>query len=84
LSSLPTHGRQDSPSDRTDLTGSRHLKPREREALYLKGLGYSYNEIARLTGATYTAVNRRITEGRAALRRQVRNVQLPMRSTPTG
>jgi DNA-directed RNA polymerase specialized sigma24 family protein len=49
----------------------RALKPREREALYLKGLGYSYTEIMRLTGATYTAVNRRITEGRAALREQL-------------
>ena len=44
------------------------LKPREREALYLKGLGYSYHEIADLTNSTYTAVNRRITKGRAALR----------------
>jgi hypothetical protein len=43
----------------------RALKPRQREALYLKGLGYRYTEIMRLTGATYTAVNRRITEGRA-------------------
>jgi hypothetical protein len=25
------------------------LKPREREALYLKGLGYSYHEIAKLS-----------------------------------
>ena len=46
------------------------LKPREREALYLFGLGYSYHEIAQITNATYTAVNRRITEGRAALRRR--------------
>jgi DNA-directed RNA polymerase specialized sigma24 family protein len=43
------------------------LKPREREALYLKGLGYSYKEIQRLTNSSYTAVNRRITEGRRAL-----------------
>jgi len=49
----------------------RALKPREREALYLKGLGYSYREIMRLTGSTYTAVNRCITEGRAALRRHM-------------
>jgi len=27
------------------------LKPRERQALYLKGLGYSYHEIALLSGA---------------------------------
>lgn len=45
------------------------LKPREREALYLHGLGFSYHEIGQLTNSTYTAVNRRITEGRAALRR---------------
>jgi RNA polymerase sigma factor (sigma-70 family) len=44
------------------------LKPREREAVILQGLGYSYNEIARLTDSTYTSVNRRIAEGRAALR----------------
>jgi DNA-directed RNA polymerase specialized sigma24 family protein len=49
----------------------RALKPRECDARYLKGLGYSYSEIMRLTGATYTAVNRRITEGRAALREQL-------------
>ena len=41
------------------------LKPREREALYLKALGHSYQEIAALTNASYTAVNRRINEGRA-------------------
>jgi RNA polymerase sigma factor (sigma-70 family) len=45
------------------------LKPREREALYLKALGYSYHEIERLTDSTYTAVDRRLKEGRARLRR---------------
>jgi hypothetical protein len=30
----------------------RALKPGEREALSLKGLGYSYRAIMRLTGAT--------------------------------
>jgi RNA polymerase sigma-70 factor, ECF subfamily len=49
------------------------VKPREREALYLKALGYSYQEIARLTDSTYTAVDRRITEGRAVLRGERRN-----------
>jgi RNA polymerase sigma factor (sigma-70 family) len=48
------------------------LKPREREALYLKALGYSYHEIAHLTNATHTAVNRRINEGRARLRKLAR------------
>jgi DNA-directed RNA polymerase specialized sigma24 family protein len=51
----------------------RQLKPREREALYLKALRYSYNDIARLTDSTYTAVNRGITEGRAVLRGGRRN-----------
>ena len=44
------------------------LKPRERRDLWLKATGYSYDEIAAMTGATYTAVNRRITEGRARAR----------------
>ncbi len=44
------------------------LKAREREALWLHALGHSYREIAELTGSTYTATNRRITEGRARLR----------------
>jgi RNA polymerase sigma factor (sigma-70 family) len=48
------------------------LKPREREALYLKALGHSYQEIAALTNASYTAVNRRINEGRARLRKLAR------------
>jgi hypothetical protein len=39
------------------------LKPREREALFLKGVVFSY-----------TAVNRRITEGRARLRQRVDSV----------
>ena len=56
-------------ADLQQVAAFRQLKSREREALYLKGLGYSYREIARLTDSTYTAVNRRITEGRAALRR---------------
>jgi DNA-directed RNA polymerase specialized sigma24 family protein len=45
------------------------LKPRERQTLYLHALGYRYAEICELTGFTYTAVNRYITEGRRALRR---------------
>ena len=44
------------------------LKPQERRALGLLGVGYSYREICALTGWTYTKVNRCITEGRAALR----------------
>ena len=47
----------------------RNLKARERRELYLQALGYGYDEIAALTGSTYTAVNRRLSEGRAHLRR---------------
>jgi DNA-directed RNA polymerase specialized sigma24 family protein len=45
------------------------IKPHDRQALYLKGLGYRYREIMHITGASYTAINRRITEGRRALRK---------------
>ena len=48
------------------------LKPAERTALYLQALGYRYHEIAAITDASYTAVNRRLTEGRARLRRIAR------------
>ena len=48
------------------------LKPAERTALYLQALGYRYREIAVITDASYTAVNRRLTEGRARLRRTAR------------
>jgi DNA-directed RNA polymerase specialized sigma24 family protein len=34
-------------------------------------MGYFYQEIMQMTNATYTAVNRGITEGRAAVRRQL-------------
>ena len=46
------------------------LKPDERTALVLLGLGYSYKEICGLTGWTYTKVNRCISEGRSVLRQQ--------------
>jgi DNA-directed RNA polymerase specialized sigma24 family protein len=45
------------------------LKPRERRELFLKAACYRYHEIMALTGTTYTAVNRYLTEGRARLRR---------------
>ena len=44
------------------------LKPDERAALTLFGLGCSYAEIAELRGWTMTKVNRCISEGRAAVR----------------
>jgi RNA polymerase sigma factor (sigma-70 family) len=44
------------------------LKPDERLAIVLKAHGYSYAEICRLCGWTYTKVNRCLAEGRARLR----------------
>lgn len=44
------------------------LKPDQRVALLLLGLGYSYAEIAARQSWTYTKVNRCLAEGRAALR----------------
>ena len=64
------------PADRA-LDGERHrdrvarfaaLKPAEREALLLNAAGYSYADLGRLLGVSYTAVNRRLAEGRARLR----------------
>jgi hypothetical protein len=47
-------GTHDRPGDQIEhddrLPAMRALKPSEREGLYLKGLGYSYQEIMRLTG----------------------------------
>ncbi len=40
------------------------LKPQELRAVWLKAEGHSYNEIAALTGWSYTKVNRCLTEGR--------------------
>jgi DNA-directed RNA polymerase specialized sigma24 family protein len=44
------------------------LKPDQRAALLLQGVGYSYAEIAAGRCWTYTKVNRCVNEGRAALR----------------
>ncbi len=43
------------------------LRPDQRTGLGLLGAGFSYREIGRLRGWTYTKVNRCIREGRAAL-----------------
>jgi DNA-directed RNA polymerase specialized sigma24 family protein len=45
-----------------------HLKPDERTALLLLGLGCSYREICERQSWTHTKVNRCLAEGRAALR----------------
>jgi RNA polymerase sigma factor (sigma-70 family) len=46
------------------------LKPTERRALVLIAAGYTYREVAQITGWSYTKINRVATEGRAALRQQ--------------
>jgi RNA polymerase sigma factor (sigma-70 family) len=47
------------------------LKPAEREALILLGLGYSYKEIAEMRGWSMRKVTRCIAEGRATLRQSL-------------
>ena len=59
--------------ERRELTAKRRealasLKRDERKALWLLGLGLSYDEICSVTGWTHTKVNRCLSEGRAALR----------------
>ena len=51
-----------------DARAAAGLKPEERLALVLQAHGYSYAEIRRLCGWTYTKVNRALAEGRAKLR----------------
>jgi RNA polymerase sigma factor (sigma-70 family) len=53
------------------------LKPDERAALLLLGLGYSYREICARQGWTHTKVNRCLAEGRAALRGLVKGGESP-------
>ena len=60
-------------SERQETIGERRaalaaLKPNERRALWLLGLGFSYTEICEMTGWTHTKVNRCVSEGRSALR----------------
>lgn len=51
------------------------LKPQERRALVLQAQGYSYAEICRICGWTYTKVNRCLAEGRARLRARAAEAQ---------
>jgi DNA-directed RNA polymerase specialized sigma24 family protein len=58
--------------DRDEALGAlAQLKRDERTALVLKAAGYSYEEIGRRRGWTYTKTNRCIAEGRAALRNEI-------------
>lgn len=49
----------------------RRLKPDERRALWLLGLGHSYAEIQEVTGWSLTKINRCLAEGRATARQQM-------------
>ena len=53
----------------------RRLKPQEVRCLLLKAEGYSYREICRITGFTYTKVNRCLTEGRRAFVERVSGIE---------
>lgn len=44
------------------------LRPRQRDYLSLLVAGYTYQEIVRLTGATYTNVNKHLSRARASVR----------------
>jgi RNA polymerase sigma factor (sigma-70 family) len=51
------------------------LKPQEVRCLLLRAEGYSYRQICRITGFTYTKVNRCLTEGRQSFLRQVAGIE---------
>jgi len=51
------------------------LKPQEARCLRLRAAGLSYTQIARETGYSPTKVNRCLTEGRAAFRDRVSNIE---------
>ena len=53
----------------------RRLKPQETRALQLRAEGYSYKEICRITGWTYTKVNRCVTEGRQAFLQSLSQIE---------
>lgn len=48
------------------------LKPAQRLVLLMRARGYSYDQIAESTGKTYTWVNRHLAEGKAALKKALR------------
>jgi RNA polymerase sigma factor (sigma-70 family) len=51
------------------------LKPQEIRALLLRAEGYSYGEICKITGWSYTKVNRCLTEGRQAVAVRLAGIQ---------
>lgn len=65
---VPTPEEQVATFDRlaSSAEAFQRLKPHEVRALWLKAQGLSYEEIAKVTGWSYTKVNRCLTEGRRA------------------
>lgn len=53
----------------------KRLKPQELRALWLRAEGHSYNEIAAITGWSYTKVNRCLTEGRRGFLERYRGIE---------
>ncbi|HEX2161610.1 MAG TPA: sigma-70 family RNA polymerase sigma factor [Thermoleophilaceae bacterium] len=53
----------------------RRLKPQEIRALQLQAEGYSYKEIAEITGWSATKVNRCLAEGRHAFRQAIEGIE---------
>jgi RNA polymerase sigma factor (sigma-70 family) len=53
---------------REQLAEVRRLPVRQRQMLWLRGLGYDYNEIAARTGVTYRTVERQLHRARCRLR----------------
>ena len=53
----------------------RRLKPQEVRCLVLRAQGLSYREICKVTGFTYTKVNRCLTEGRQALAARLAGIE---------
>ena len=51
------------------------LKPHEIRALQLRAEGHSYDEIAQLTGWSYTKVNRLLSEGRRAFLKRIDGIE---------
>ena len=54
---------------RTQLEGIRSLSQRQQLLLWLRGLGFSYAEIADRTGSTTRTVERQLSKGKRKLRR---------------
>ncbi len=53
---------------RDRLSGLRTLPERQRRLIWLQGLGFSYTEMARCTGASSRTVERQLLRARRALK----------------